>query len=865
MSESVDAIIQSSSPLNLFDHITLARATTGETQYMCFYINVKSLTEGLPSIKFWLDRDTLSDQHEFSWSLDNAALAPVINANTILFDGVNDDVDCTNDATLWSTSLTKFSFSFWIYPTAGWDGQTRDIVNHGGASAQGFLCLIDTTTGRVRFNVKNAANGSNNAQIDSLVLNTWNFVTCVYDNSLGSANVKIYVNAVVGGTTANLTEAINQSVTLTLGNTTTDFKGNMKQFKFWKTTALSQTQISNLYAGNDSLVTTPSYDLPMDEGEGNPVDIISGSKVGTLTNGALWDNTIKTIRPSPHKYIYAPFGSFNGTSDKVDDPDDPKYDNPQFAVAAWFNTKKADYTTNGFIVNKGHLSTETAGANLSFGIWMNSAEKIVGGFETSAGTDNFVTSPLSYNDGKWHHVLLKYNAVTLRLFIDGMEVANLGTTSVPDTNSAVMRIGGHSGAADQFFEGYIDEVRIWSSSITSRQVADYYTFGTIPNSGNVVYTNKFGTDNGSILAQELANITTEPLLASWNKQDTEPEDLNLYISNLAKASVAYSSYLPIFVRRVMLASPTTQSLGAQGIFKLKGLLRRSNTDQGGNDGGSGTPQDVENIRLGFVGDSDCKSMFSQVLDAMDARNVEWKIFLGDQNYVSGTTCWFDAVGSITNVLITIGNHDEDSGKRSTWTSRFSIPNGYYRRDIENIAIIVMDSESTFSTGSPQYTFINNELKKASEDNNIDWIIVTCHRPFITADSTHPPNEGNKADIYMPLFTKYHVDLVLQGHNHNYQRSKLLKDNTADHENPTVVTSGSTFTKGDGFVVVTCGLGGHDSGGALYPLDNTPSWQQYQQRSENGYCDVDFTGTNNSTLTGKLITIDGDTLDTFTIS
>ena len=54
----------------------------------------------------------------------------------------------------------------------------------------------------------------------------------------------------------------------------------------------------------------------------------------------------------------------------------------KFSVATWFKTS-ADYSSNAFIVNKGGLSFEAPGANLNYGIFMNSEEQIRGGFETS--------------------------------------------------------------------------------------------------------------------------------------------------------------------------------------------------------------------------------------------------------------------------------------------------------------------------------------------------------------------------------------------------------------------------------------------------------------------------------------------------
>lgn len=213
---------------------------------------------------------------------------------SLFFDGSNDYVNCGNDASLWSQSLTKFSFSFWIFPTAGWDGNGRRVVAHNsGSTAQAFSCLIsDTVSNRIQFRIRNAANTAIDSINDTLQLNQWNHIVCVYDNSLGSANLKIYVNGVVG-TNANLTEAINLSTALILADSSNDFAGYMKDFRWWTTKALSTSEIDDIF-NNRSSAPVPDYWLLLEEGSGNPLDAISKTKTGTLQNGATWQTTIGT-------------------------------------------------------------------------------------------------------------------------------------------------------------------------------------------------------------------------------------------------------------------------------------------------------------------------------------------------------------------------------------------------------------------------------------------------------------------------------------------------------------------------------------------------------------------------------------------
>ena len=100
----------------------------------------------------------------------------------------------------------------------------------------------------------------------------------------------------------------------------------------------------------------------------------------------------------------------------------------------------------------------------------------------------------------------------------------------------------------------------------------------------------------------------------------------------------------------------------------------------------------------------------------------------------------------------------------------------------------MATELRYSKGSSQYNFVLDDLQKASIDPNIKWIIVNYHRVMYTSpngcSASSCKGSSSLRDIYHPLFDKYGVDLVFQGHVHNYQRTFPLKYNPNSHSNPT---------------------------------------------------------------------------------
>jgi Concanavalin A-like lectin/glucanases superfamily/Bacterial Ig domain/PKD domain len=140
----------------------------------------------------------------------------------------------------------------------------------------------------------------------------------------------------------------------------------------------------------------------------------------------------------------------------------------KFSVAAWFKTS-ANYDSDAFIVNKPGSSN-----NLNYGIWMTSAEKLRGGFETSGGSPMYATSPQSYSDGKWHYVTVTYDGSDIILYVDGVQVATKKASGSPDSGDEPVRVGADSTTLGDYFIGNVDEIRVWRVALTPIQVSDAY-------------------------------------------------------------------------------------------------------------------------------------------------------------------------------------------------------------------------------------------------------------------------------------------------------------------------------------------------------------------------------------------------------
>ena len=85
-----------------------------------------------------------------------------------------------------------------------------------------------------------------------------------------------------------------------------------------------------------------------------------------------------------------------------------------------------------------------------------------------AGVDALGPAPLV--PSTWTHLAMTWDQTMLRLYVDGAEVATQPATAALTASAGAVRIGGN-GVASQFFNGLIDEVRIFSDARTPAEIA----------------------------------------------------------------------------------------------------------------------------------------------------------------------------------------------------------------------------------------------------------------------------------------------------------------------------------------------------------------------------------------------------------
>ncbi len=90
------------------------------------------------------------------------------------------------------------------------------------------------------------------------------------------------------------------------------------------------------------------------------------------------------------------------------------------------------------------------------------------GFSNSSGNSNQVFSNTVINDNRWHHVVGTYNGSSIAIFIDGVIDNVVANIQRPQFDAETTRIG--SGVSESYWNGSIDELRIYNRSLSYEQI-----------------------------------------------------------------------------------------------------------------------------------------------------------------------------------------------------------------------------------------------------------------------------------------------------------------------------------------------------------------------------------------------------------
>ena len=284
---------------------------------------------------------------------------------------------------------------------------------------------------------------------------------------------------------------------------------------------------------------------------------------------------------------------------------------------------------------------------------------------------------------------------------------------------------------------------------------------------------------------------------------------------------------------------------------------------GNSENKNGNDKNDESFNFAATGDFGCSKNTLDTVASIENKKPELVLPLGDLSYHSTADCWFDATSPLKGKMtITLGYHDTQDGaaKLNQYLNSFQLNKPYYSYDYKKVHFLIMASQSPYTVGTEQYNFVKQDLEKSSQNKDIDWTVVTSYGPFYSSPTTHNA-EKDMRNIYHPLFEKYGVDLVLQAHNHNYQRTYPIAFNPDESSKPTILNDSTTghHSNTNGIIFAIVGTGGE----GFYPLQGQQSYVAKQLDSKFGFLNINISNSNpSSKLTGTFYDNKGNAQDNF---
>jgi len=384
------------------------------------------------------------------------------------FDGTDDFVVFPDSVILEPTG--DFTVELWAY-SENWNGDSDYFLfDFGGGNTNGYRMYYDATQDQIKVKIDStilAVNGN------VLTDETWHHFSLNYDQQ----QLKFMIDGVERNSVSR-TESTNYDTgdRLFIGCESTGtacsasyFNGIVDEFKLWN--------YSRNLAHTKQSMHFPSYD---DEG-----GLLAYLKFDDVAETTVPDRTANgndaTVSGAINRTSQAPVSgrdgasralSFDGTNDHVNFGTSPAIGTSDFTVEAWVRT---GMSTDGVIAQSRQNGTSNGQWTFQIGNGASNAGKLYFmDWSTNYGFQCLSSSTV--NDNTWHHIAFRRSGTSGQMFIDGnadLETACDGGSSEISYQSLDYALGFDRRDSNDYFDGEMDEVRVWSEARTQNELREY--------------------------------------------------------------------------------------------------------------------------------------------------------------------------------------------------------------------------------------------------------------------------------------------------------------------------------------------------------------------------------------------------------
>ena len=341
------------------------------------------------------------------------------------------------------------SFTFW----ARWDAFNNysRIIDLGNGSSSNNIIISNYQTNNGLFFSNYTSGETKLINTNTITQNQWDFYAATVDEN---GIMTLYKN---GEQIAQKTDGVTPNTILRTqqfigkSNFSQDgyFEGAIDELKIYNK-KLTQDEIKNDYS--DLIAYYPFNGNANDE---------SGNNHDGAVNGAI----LTTDRFGSTESAYL----FNGSNSSISVPHDSQLNlENDLSISAWVKPITFPSSLNVMILGK---SNYTSATNYLLRVMPNGY--IMFEYKTiTTSTDN----PVLLN--QWNHIVVVSNATEKKIYVNNVLAATATITSPYGTVTSPLTIGAASYNAE-YFNGSIDDIRIYSMALTDSQVSSLYTNNTL--------------------------------------------------------------------------------------------------------------------------------------------------------------------------------------------------------------------------------------------------------------------------------------------------------------------------------------------------------------------------------------------------
>lgn len=204
---------------------------------------------------------------------------------------------------------------------------------------------------------------------------------------------------------------------------------------------------------------------------------------------------------------------FNGTSTRIDLAEAvglPLFSNTNASISLWFKNRSLTQLDKKIFAD-GNAAGTNATLQISTGAANGRLVRLLARRNDNTIILNSTTSALVFRDDEWHNLVLTDANGSLIMYLDSAQIhtASYSKTTFTPENSTIgaIRVGA-SETASGFFNGLLDDIRLYSKTLSPTEVSNLYYKGIDPGSQIAWYKLDEGSGTEAVDSSGNANTGT---------------------------------------------------------------------------------------------------------------------------------------------------------------------------------------------------------------------------------------------------------------------------------------------------------------------------------------------------------------------